>query len=202
MSDYKRNPRGARRARKSLSRKALVVLSLMMVLAVAAVGGTIAWLTDKTAPVVNTFTVGDINITLTETTSDYKMVPGNTIAKDPKVTVKAGSEACWLFVKVEESTNLGEFISYTVDSEWRQLKDAEGNNVAGVYYREVAATTADTDFKVLTNNQVTVKDSVTKSMMDALKVTDATQPSLTFTAYAVQKDNITTAAAAWVEASK
>ena len=32
MSDYKRNPRGARRARKSMGRKAIVVLSLMMVL--------------------------------------------------------------------------------------------------------------------------------------------------------------------------
>ena len=84
MSDYKRNPRGARRARKSLSRKALVVLSLMMVLAVAAVGGTIAWLTDSTDAVTNTFTVGNINIDLTETKNlDLKMVPGNTITKDP-----------------------------------------------------------------------------------------------------------------------
>ena len=39
MSDYKRNPRGARRARKSMGRKAIVVLSLMMVLVLAAVGG-------------------------------------------------------------------------------------------------------------------------------------------------------------------
>ena len=64
MSDYKRNPRGARRARKSMGRKALVVLSLMMVLAVAAVGGTVAWLTATTTAVTNTFTVGDINITV------------------------------------------------------------------------------------------------------------------------------------------
>ena len=114
MSDYKRNPRGARRARKSMGRKALVVLSLMLVLVLAAVGGTVAWLTDSTDAVTNTFTVGDINITLTETWNTAsvedgekdswtaKMIPGNQYLKDPKVTVQAGSEACYLFVKFTE----------------------------------------------------------------------------------------------------
>ena len=42
-----------------------------------AIGGTLAWLTDKTDPVVNTFTVGNVDITLAETTGqEYKMVPG------------------------------------------------------------------------------------------------------------------------------
>ena len=80
--------------------------------------------------VKNTFTVGDINIGLTETTTDYKMVPGNTIAKDPTVTVKAESEACWLFVKVTESENLDTFITYAIAEGWTKLQD-------GVYYREV-----------------------------------------------------------------
>ena len=31
------------------------------------------------------------------------MIPGKTLAKDPMVTVEAGSEACYLFVKVEET---------------------------------------------------------------------------------------------------
>lgn len=195
MSDYKRNPRGARRARKSLSRKALVVLSLMMVLAVAAVGGTIAWLTDSTDAVTNTFTVGNINIDLTETKNlDLKMVPGNTITKDPKVTVKANSEACWLFVKVDESANLDDFISYTVDSSWTAL-----DGVTGVYYREVPAVTTDTTFSVLANDKVTVKDTVTKSMMDAITNGSASAPTLAFTAYACQKDNVADAATAWAK---
>lgn len=191
MSDYKRNPRGARRARKSLSRKALVVLSLMMVLAVAAVGGTIAWLTDKTAPVVNTFTVGNIDITLKETTTDYKMVPGNTINKDPKVTVEGGSEACWLFVKINEGNDLGSYISYTIADGWTDV-GAAGEKV---YYREVNASESAQVFEVLANNKVTVKDNVTKAMMDGL--TTSNQPTLTFTAYAVQKDNVGSPAVAW-----
>lgn len=194
MSDYKRNPRGARRARKSLNRKALVVLSMMMVLVLAAVGGTVAWLMDKTDPVVNTFTVGNVDIDLDETTTNFKMVPGNTIAKDPYVTVTGGSEACWLFVKVEESSNLDYFISYTVDSSWTQL-----TGVDGVFYREVAASTADQTFKVLTNDQVTVNGDVTKERMDAITATTEAAPTLTFTAYACQKDNVGSAADAWAK---
>ena len=84
-------------------KKALFIMLSAALIVCATVAGTLAWLTDKTEPVVNTFTVGDINITLTESENlDLKMVPGQTITKDPKVTVKDGSEACWLFVKVEE----------------------------------------------------------------------------------------------------
>ena len=90
--------------RRSVSSKAFAaVLALVLVLG-CALGGTVAWLVAKSDPVVNTFTYGDININLEETTgSSYKIIPGVDIAKDPKVTVKANSEACWLFVKVEET---------------------------------------------------------------------------------------------------
>ena len=187
--------------RRGVASKTLVLALAVMLIVGATIGGTVAWLTAQTPSVTNTFTVGDINIELTESENlNLKMVPGNTITKDPKVTVKAGSEACWLFVKVEESANLKDFITYTVDSGWTQLKDANGKDVAGVYYREVAATAADS-FDVLTGNQVSVKTDVTKQMMNALKAEGATQPTLTFTAYAVQKDNINSAAEAWAVAN-
>ncbi len=170
----------------------IIALCLALVVAFAA-GGAIAWLTATTGTVTNTFTVGNIDIDLTETTTDYKMVPGNTIAKDPKVTVKAGSEACWLFVKIEKSANLDTFITYAVADGWTAL-----TGVDGVYYRAVAATTADTPFDVLAGNTVTVKDTVSKANMDGL--TAETYPTLTFTAYAVQAagfDNATDAFAAF-----
>ena len=89
----------------------LSVVALVLVLC-CAVGGTLAWLTDTTDPVTNTFTVGDIDIDLTESDHlDLKMIPGRTITKDPKVTVKAGSEACWLFVKVQKSANFADFLT-------------------------------------------------------------------------------------------
>ena len=183
---------------KFAKRKGIATKTMFMILAVVlivgiSVGGTLAWLTDTTAPVTNTFTVGDINITLTESENlNLKMVPGNTITKDPKVTVKGGSEACWLFVKVVESDNLDDFITYAIAEGWTELTTG-----SGIYYREVTAATTNVDFNVLANNRVTVKDTVTKADMNSL--TEDTLPTLTFTAYAVQKDNIATAAAAWAE---
>ena len=73
-----------------MKKKLTTVLAIVLVVALS-VAGTYAYLTAKTAQVVNTFTVGNVNIDLTEKTTDYKMVPGTTINKDPKVTVKADS---------------------------------------------------------------------------------------------------------------
>ena len=72
---------------------------------------------------------------------------------------------------------------------------------AGVYYRNVDATNADTGFDVLKDNKVMVLDTVTKTMLEGVKNADGTPnenaPTLTFTAYAVQKDGIADAATAW-----
>ena len=83
-----------------MKKKTLALVLALTLLVAGVVGGTLAWLTDQTAEVKNTFTVGDINIGLTETTTDYKMVPGNTIAKDPTVTVEEGSDASYVRMKV------------------------------------------------------------------------------------------------------
>ena len=175
-----------------MKKKTLALVLALTLLVAGVIGGTLAWLTDQTAEVKNTFTVGDINIGLTETTADYKMVPGNTIAKDPTVTVKANSEACWLFVKVTESANLDDFITYAIATGWTELE-------AGVYYREVPASAADQTFSVLAGDAVTVKNDVTRTMLETAK-TDA--PTLTFKAYAIQRDHFATADAAWAEISK
>lgn len=174
-----------------MKKKTLALVLALTLLVAGVVGGTLAWLTDQTAEVKNTFTVGDINIGLTETTADYKMVPGNTIAKDPTVTVKANSEACWLFVQVTESTDLKDFITYAIAEGWTALP-----GVDGVYYREVPASAADRTFSVLAGNAVTVKSNVTRTMLETAK-THA--PTLTFKAYAVQQDNVASASDAWAK---
>lgn len=180
--------------RRSVSSKAFAaVLALVLVLG-CALGGTVAWLVAKSDPVVNTFTYGDININLEETTgSSYKIIPGMNIEKDPKVTVKANSEACWLFVKVEETgTFVADKVTYSVADGWTAL-----TGQPGVYYREVGAVTADTDFYVLKDNVVKVSDTLTKEDIKDIP----TGPTLTFTAYAVQKDGIADAATAWSKIS-
>ena len=174
-----------------MKKKLTVSLAVLALVACMAAGATLAWLTAKTSSVTNTFTYGDINIELKETTGEsYKMVPGNKITKDPKVTVKANSEACWLFVKVEKSDNFDSFMEYEIADGWTKL-----DGVDGVYYREVASPTDDTVFDVLKDNSVIVKTTVTKEQFNSL--TSTTMPTLTFTAYACQKDNVSTATQAW-----
>ena len=89
--------------------------SCTVLLVTASVLGTMAYLTSQDQ-VVNTFTVGNVAITLDETDVDvngdkdsedrvkaneYKLLPGHTYTKDPIVHVDADSEDCYLFVKVE-----------------------------------------------------------------------------------------------------
>lgn len=178
--------------RRGVSTRAFVALLALVLVIGCVAGGTIAWLISTPDPVVNTFTYGDINIELKETTGEnYKIIPGVNIEKDPKVTVKANSEACWLFVKVEEEgTFVANKVTYSVADGWTK---GDGTKIpANVYYRSVDAVTADTDFYVLKDNKVYVSEDLTK---DDIK--DLTGPTLTFTAYAVQKDGINDAATAW-----
>lgn len=172
-------------------KKKIIVSAIAIVLVLCcAIGGTLAWLTDATDPITNTFTVGNVGIGLTETTGDeYKMIPGETLAKNPTVTVEAGSEDCWLFVKVDKSENFGSFMTCEIAEGWTSLE-----GVDGVYYREAKAGDS---FPVLLNNQVAVKDTVTQDMMDAITEGTADEPTLTFTAYAVQKANVNTVDEAW-----
>ncbi|MBQ5326849.1 MAG: hypothetical protein J6K80_06565, partial [Oscillospiraceae bacterium] len=118
-------------------KKKIALLMAMVMLFGMTVAGTLAWLQAETDPVVNTFTVGNINITLDEADVDdtdedgdvterdkaneYKMIPGQTYTKDPIVTVKADSEDCYLFVKVIELNNT---LPGTTDKviEWTMLE--------------------------------------------------------------------------------
>lgn len=206
------------REKKSVSMKLVVLLLAVVLLIGCAAGGTLAWLIAKTNPIENTFSAANINITLVETPnadSDDegtendiwvgKMVPGTTISKDPKVTVVAGSEACWLFVKVTEAGgtvtigtttySFDDFVTYSMATGWTAVP-----NTNGVYYREVAASTTVQTYDVISNNQVSIPETVTKAMLD--QATGNNAPSLTFTAYAVQKEGFADASAAWQEAEK
>lgn len=188
----------------------IMVTALALVLCFVA-GGTLAWLTDRTDSVRNTFTVGDVDITLVETwntdsNSDGTMdswsaqvIPGNTYEKDPKVTVVGSEDAvdCWLFVMVEEKGNAQIYLNYdfTFDNEnsgWELLNSDTATGTT-VWYREVPAKTMDQDWYLLDGNDryphgfVTVDSAVvTKGNVEA-----AAQAELVFTAYAAQKDNLT-----------
>lgn len=200
------------RNNSKLNKKIIAMLSVFIMLALVVIGnsvsGTVAWLVSKPESTVSTFTLGDINITLAESDfgSQPKIIPGVDIKRDPKVTVKANSEACWLFVKVEER-NWPDFeeengtrkVSYSVNNGWNVL-----TNNPGVYFREVSAEDAKKgiDYTVLAGNEncpsgvIKVSQELTKAEINSIRSSEK-QPSLIFTAYAVQRAGIDTAAAAW-----
>ena len=193
------------RLTQTISKKTLViVLAVTMILAGAA-GGTIAYLYSGVQEVKNTFTFGDVAITLQETdtgldgddnvnTNQYQMNVGEVITKDPRVTVLGNSVDCWLYVKLEESDNFADFMEYAIAEGWTLLEGKEN-----IYWRYVPGAAEDQVFQVLADDAVYMKESVTLEELATL--TETTYPTLTITAYAVQSDAnvvaISTADAAW-----
>ena len=112
--------------------KALLLTLCAVLLVAASVLGTMAYLTS-TAKVENTFTIGKVEIKLDEakvtadgipvegaarvTENSYKLMPGNTYTKDPTVTVKAGSEASYVRMKVTFN-NAKKIIALCTDPEF------------------------------------------------------------------------------------
>lgn len=180
---------------------AALIAAIVLVIGCTA-GGTVAWLVSKPAAITNVFTVGDINATLTETKTEFKIVPGVVIAKDPVATVTANSEDCYLFVKLTEenwptfteATEAGSTtrkVEYKIADGWTKLED-------GVYYREVLKKdTENRAFHVLQDDQVTVSSTLTKKEANAITGT----PKLTVAVYAVQKESMGSVDKAWAAAN-
>ena len=127
--------------RKRSLRKPLMLLCSAVALVAISVGATLAYLTDTEA-VANTFTVGRVGISLSETDVDndgdmaknaYHLVPGQTYTKDPTVTMDANSEPAYvrMLVKVSGCSDL-----YMVFL----------NNPGSPYYQKIAQDTLLWDF--------------------------------------------------------
>ena len=170
--------------------KGLLLVLCAAILVAGSVMGTLAWLTAKSETITNTFAVGNISITLTETTGDtYKLVPGVQVEKDPTVTVKAGSEKCYLFVKVvngiaaiEDSED--SIASQMVANDWVALTGVEN-----VYYYNGLVDAGATEQKLPLFANYTVKNDV-----DDLSTYDDAE--IVITAYALQATAVTEMTAA------
>ncbi len=183
-------------------KKKLIIVSVALVLVVCfAVGMTIAYLTSTPGPVTNTFTVGKVEITLDETDVDeygaavsgadrvtaneYLLIPGHNYTKDPTVHVQPGSEACYVFVKVEDGLAAIEadttIAAQIAANGWTELE-------TGVYYKTQAKVASDASAVDLT-----VFGSFTlKTDADVSGYADA---QIKITAYAIQQDGLTVAQA-------
>ena len=180
------------------NKKFLITIAAVVLIICCAVGATVAYIVTKTDTVTNTFTAGNIDIDLDEPTADednFIIVPGKEIAKDPTITVEANSEASYLFVKVETTNDFNTYFDYAIADGWTAL-----DNVTGVYWRETTKEATDKTFTVLKDNKVTAKSDLEKDQLDAIG--NNNEPTLSFTAYAVQKDGISSASDAWAKVSQ
>ena len=187
---------------------ALAAFAFALLLVVGSVAGTIAYLTSTPGAVTNTFTVGNVTITLDEakvtpygevdgtdrvTGNEYKLIPSHTYDKDPTVHVAAKSEACWVFVKVEngistieaaETNDTKKIATQIANKGWTPL-----NNVDNVFYRAVTAEEATTGIDLVVFEDFTISGTA-----DIAAYKDA---KIIVTAYAIQADGLTAAATAW-----
>ena len=192
--------------------KALLLSLCAVVLVTASVLGTMAYLTDNDQ-VVNTFTVGNVAITLDETDVDnstpgegdrdkaniYKLLPGHEYVKDPIVHVGADSEDCYLFVKVENGIAAIEDARKSVESQMIEADWTVVDADKGIYVYGTAAAPS----VVNGGANVPVFENFTVSgTVDNATLAGYANKTITVTAYAIQADGFTgkTAPEIWTEA--
>ena len=205
-----------------MKKKLMTVLALVLVIAMS-VAGTYAYLTS-TDEVVNTFTVGNVAITLDEAKANpdgslvqgadrvkansYKLLPGHTYAKDPMVTVKAGSESSYVKMTVTFSDaaaldaifapNGADMISIFNGydrTNWiykGNTENADNTRTYEFWYKEtVAAPTADVPLDALFDS-ITVPSIINNEQLATIE-----GMTITVNAYAIQADGFANAEAAW-----
>lgn len=141
-------------------KKKKTILAALVLLLVVAVGGTIAYFTD-TDTKTNTFTIGNVDISLTEDGWDAladannndipdvaeDMMPGESVTKDPTINNLSTKNPAYVFAKVEvpcttivaPATTSEELFTYTTNAGWTELSSAavactSGGTATHVYY--------------------------------------------------------------------
>ena len=191
-------------------KKKIVSLALAVCLIAIAAVGTLAYFTDKTETKVNTFTFGNVNITLTE--PEWKqpetVQPGQTYAKDPTIT-NVGANDAWvrmdvtvsdwaafkaLAVKYADMNDLTNMFKGFKSYEWTLAGVTENGNdtatYAYYYNTKLAKNATATLFE-----SVAIPSYLTAADMNTLQGSF----DISVTAYAVQAEGFDTAAAAFAD---
>lgn len=189
---------------------AVVALSLALV---CVVGGTLAWLIAESAEVVNTFTVGKIEIDLNETDVDndsdtkknsYEVMPGGTVVKDPYVTVKANSENCYVYVMVTNNLVIdgNAVASYVPNTDWELVGTKTVDGVTTNLYRyvnKVETNAADQDLPTVFDEVVYADEAITLENIQNLQNKTIVVKAYAHQADNVELDDVTAAAIEWAK---
>lgn len=209
-------------------KKTIAIVALVVLVAVASVLGTLAYLTS-TDTVKNTFTVGKVNITLDEAEVDmngvavtpakrvkkneYKLMPGHTYTKDPMVTVLAGSEPSYIKMTVtfSKANELDAIFAPTGADLTSIFKGYDSANwIAKGNTKDAAANTRTYEFWYKETVGAPTADVALDALFDSITILgEITQAQLetikdmtiTVTAYAIQADGFANADAAWAKFS-
>lgn len=204
-------------------RKALLLSLCAVLLVVASVMGTMAYLTSSDT-VTNTFTVGNVQIKLDEAAvnpdgtpienaervkaNSYKLLPGRTYTKDPTVTVLSGSESSYIkmtvtFTKAAEldaifaptgGANLTSiFNGYNSDNWIAKGSTTDANTRTYEFWYKEAVAAPDGDVRL---NALFNSITVPGSITKEQLATIAGM-EITVNAYAIQAAGFTTAEEAW-----
>jgi len=171
-----------RRKINKMKRMLTLVAAMALVLCIG-IGATYAWLTDKTDPITNTFTTGNVSIELEEPNFDqneeHVIIPGHVCAKDPTVTVLEGSQPCYVFIGVKNELVIGENVvgTYEVNEGWTQI--AEENGIIVYMYDD--AVSAGTEVPALFDAILYSGELITEANIETLN-----NKSITVQAYAHQ----------------
>jgi len=211
--------------KNNLLRKALVMVCMMALVACISVAATIAYFTDSES-VTNTFTVGNVAITMDEKNTDgkdaagvananlvrdtankYHLVPGVTYEKDPTIHVAENSEDCWLFVKVEngiadiETTDGAKTIAAQMtDNGWTAVQGATNiyayKDIVGNGEGKLNKVVVFRTFTIDGVNTVNVEDGKT-APTGKYDIAQYANETVTVTAYAIQAAGFENSADAW-----
>ncbi len=210
------------------AKKAMLMTLCAIILVVATVFGTMAYLTASDE-VVNTFTVGSVKITLDEAKANtdgslvegadrvkangYKLLPGHTYNKDPMVTLLAGSETSYvkMTVTVSKANELDAIFAPTGADLTSIFNGYDSANwIAKDDTKDATANTRTYEFWYKEAVGAPTGDVALDALFDSITVPGtitkeqlATIEGMTITvnAYAIQADGFDDADAAWAEFS-
>lgn len=204
--------------------KALLLTLCAVLLVAASVLGTMAYLTADDQ-VVNTFTVGKVEITLDEAKvnlagepvdkdgnvvnltdaprvaeNKYHLLPGHEYDKDPIIHVDSESEDCYLFVTINNAITDIEALGNTVAEQMAVKGWQVVDSNAGLYVYVGTTEDATAPLAVTKNSNIAVFEKIEiAGSVDNITLEDYEDATITVTAYAVQKDGFEnkTAADIW-----
>lgn len=206
-------------------KKKILVACLCVALAVLTIAGTtLAYLTSQDT-VVNTFTVGNVQIKLDEAKANadgtlvanadrvkansYKLIPGHTYNKDPMVTVLEGSESSYIkmtvtFSKAAEldaifapnGADMTSIFNGYDSTNWIYKGNTkDATNNTRTYEFWYKATVAAPDANVALD---ALFDSITvPGTITNTQLATIANMTITVNAYAIQADGFATPEAAW-----